>query len=175
MLEDGDDMRRRLLALTTALALIVLARSSDAQDSQVEFHANYLPSTGSNSSAWGAGGQYQLTLGSKQQPVRLSPSLGVDWSQQEDSGPSTTSVGLDVNLQPGGDSQLTPYAGGSVSANWVSKNAPKGALLGLEYMGGVYYKLEPQGSLSLHLEVRYGYVRTQEHQTTGRFGVAFSL
>jgi len=42
-------------------------------------------------------------------------------------------------------------------------------------MGGVYYKLEKQGSISLHLEVRYGYVRTQEHQATGRFGVAFSL
>jgi len=37
------------------------------------------------------------------------------------------------------------------------------------------YKLEPQGSLSLHLEVRRGYIRTQEHRTTGRFGVALSL
>jgi hypothetical protein len=52
MLEDGDAMQRRSLALTTALALIVLARSAGAQDSQVELHANYLPNTGSNSSAW---------------------------------------------------------------------------------------------------------------------------
>ena len=71
--------------------------------------------------------------------------------------------------------QRSTYAGGSVSANCVSANAPKGALLGLEYMGGVYYEFEPQGSLSLHLEVRRGYIRTQEHQTTGRFGVAVSL
>jgi len=168
-------MQGRTLRITTTLALIVLTRLAGAQESQVEVHANYLPGTGRNSTAWGAGGQYQLTLGSKQQAVRLSPSLGVDWSRQEESGPSTTSVGLDVNVQPGGDSQLTPYAGGSVSANWVSEDAPKGALLGLEYMGGVYYKLEPKGALSLHLEVRYGYVRTQEHQATGRFGVALTL
>ena len=123
----------------------------------------------------GRGGQYQVTLGSKQQAVRLSPSLGADWIKQENSGPSTTSVGLDVNVQPGGDSPLTPYAGGSVSANWVSKDAPKGALLGLEYIAGVYNKLESQGPISLHVEARSGYVRTQEHQVTGRFGVAFSL
>src|SRR5215208_3545802 len=132
-------------------------------------------STATPTDIWGAGTQYQLTLGSTKQPVRLSPSLGADWMQQSNSGPSTTSVGLDVNVQPGGDSPLTPYAGGSVSANWVSKNAPKGALLGLEYMAGLYYKLEAQGPISLHLEVRSGYVRTQEHQVTGRFGVAFSL
>lgn len=168
-------MQRSTLWIATAVTLAVLARSAGAQDKQVEVHANYVPGEGTSSSAWGAGGQYQLTLGSKQQAVRLSPSLGVDWTKQEESGPSTTSVGLDVNLQPGGDSPLTPYAGGSVSANWVSENAPKGALLGLEYMAGVYYKLESQGSLSLHAEVRRGYIRTQEHQTTGRFGVALSL
>jgi hypothetical protein len=168
-------MERTTFGIATALLLMVLARSAGAQQSQIEAHANYIPAEGSNSTAWGAGGQYQLTLGSKQQPVRLSPSLGVDWTQQEKSGPNTTTVALDVNLQPGGDSQLTPYAGGSVSANWVSKNAPKGALLGLEYMGGVYYKLEAQGKLLLHLEVRRGYIRTQSHQTTIRFGVALSL
>ena len=168
-------MRRSRLALTTALALITLTRVAGAQESQVEVHANYIPGSAGNSDAWGAGGQYQLTLGSKEQPVRLSPSVGVDWTQQEESGPSTTSVGLDVNVQPGGDSPLTPYAGGSVSANWVSENAPNGALLGLEYMGGVYYKLESQGKLSLHGEVRRGYIRTQAHQTTFRFGVALSL
>jgi hypothetical protein len=169
------EMRRNTLWIAAALAVFARAESARAQESQVEVHANYVPGSGSSSAAWGAGGQYQLTLGSKEQTVRLSPSLGVDWTQQEESGPSTTSVGLDVNLQPGGDSQLTPYAGGSISVNWVSENAPKGALLGLEYMGGVYYKLEAQGPLSLHLEVRRGYIRTQEHQTTGRFGVALSL
>jgi hypothetical protein len=168
-------MQRSTLAITMALAFSILPRYTAAQESQVEAHMNYVPGSGGNSTAWGAGAQYQLTLGSKQQPVRLSPSLGVDWTQQEESGPSTTSVGLDVNVQPGGDSPFTPYAGGSVSENWVSENAPKGALLGLEYMGGVYYKLEPQGALSLHLEVRRGYIRTQSHQTTGRFGVALSL
>jgi hypothetical protein len=123
----------------------------------------------------GRRGQYGATLGSKSAPVQLSPSLGVDWTKQENDGPSTTSLGLDVNVQPGGGSPFTPYVGGSASANWVSKNAPGGALLGLEYMAGAYYKLEAQGPISLHAEVRSGYVRTQEHQVTGRFGVAFSI
>ena len=168
-------MQSSTLGVATLLALVVLTQSASAQESQIEVHGSYARTTVTPTDVWGAGAQYQLTLGSKQQPVRLSPSLGGDWMQQSNSGPSTTSVGLDVNVQPGGDSPLTPYAGGSVSANWVSKNAPKGALLGLEYMAGLYYKLEPQSPISLHLEVRSGYVRTQEHQVTGRFGVAFSL
>jgi hypothetical protein len=168
-------MQPRVLGITAAFAVIALGRPARAQESQLEAHANYQRTTVSHANAWGAGAQYQVTLGAKQQPVRLSPSIGADWTQQESSGPSTTSVGLDVHVQPGGDSPLTPYVGGSVSANWVSKNAPGGALLGLEYMAGVYYKLESQGSVSLHAEVRTGYVRTQEHQVTGRLGVAFSL
>ena len=168
-------MQPNTLRVATALALAVLTQSAGAQERQLEAHASYSRTTEAHADAWGAGGQYQLTLGSKEQAVRLSPSLGADWMQQQNSGPSTTSVGLDVNLQPGGDSPLTPYAGGSVSANWVSKDAPKGALLGLEYMAGVSYKLEAQGPISLRLEARSGYVRTQEHQVTGRFGVAFSL
>ena len=168
-------MQPRSTGIATVLAIIALGSPARAQNSQVEAHANYQRTTVTHSNAWGAGAQYQVTLGSAQQAVRLSPSLGVDWTQQESSGPSTTSVGLDVNVQPGGDSPLTPYAGGSVSANWVSKGAPDGPLLGLEYMAGVYYKLESQGSISLHAEVRSGYVRTQEHQVTGRLGVAFKL
>ena len=168
-------MKFSTLGVAMAVALAVLSQGARAQESQLEAHGSYSRTTVTPSDVWGAGAQYQLTLGSKEQPVRFSPSLGADWMQQSNSGPSTTSVGLDVNVQPGGDSPLTPYAGGSVSANWVSKDAPKGALLGLEYMAGLYYKLEAQGPISLHLEARSGYVRTQEHQVTGRFGVAFSL
>jgi hypothetical protein len=168
-------MQPSTLGIVTAFALVALIRPAGAQESQLEAHASYARTTVTPTDVWGAGAQYQLTLGSKAQPVRFSPSLGADWTQQSNSGPNTTSVGLDVNVQPGGDSPVTPYAGGSVSANWVSKNAPTGALLGLEYMAGLYYKLEAQGPISLHLEARSGYVRTQEHQVTGRFGVAFSL
>jgi len=168
-------MRPSTLGIIAAFALFVLTRPTGAQESQLEAHASYSRTTVTPSDVYGAGAQYQVTLGSKDQAVRLSPSLGADWMQQSNSGPNTTSVGLDVSVQPGGDSPLTPYAGGSVSANWVSKDAPKGALLGLEYMAGLYYELEAQGPISLHLEVRSGYVRTQEHQVTGRFGVAFSL
>jgi hypothetical protein len=161
--------------LATALGMIVAASSAAAQQSQIEAHGNYVRTTQSHSNSWGAGAQLNTNWGSTQAPVQLSTSEGVDWTKQENDGPSTTSLGLDVTVQPGGGGVFTPYAGGSMSANWVSKNAPSGALLGLEYLGGVYYKLEAQGKLSLHAELRSGYVRTQEHTVTGRFGVAFSI
>jgi hypothetical protein len=167
--------RNGRLRIAVAFGLIGAASGAGAQQSQVEAHGNYVRTTQTHSSSWGAGAQLNTSWGSKQAPVQLSTSEGVDWTQQENDGPSTTSLGLDVNIQPGGGGVLTPYVGGSVSANWVSKNAPSGALLGLEYLGGVFYKLEAQGKVSLHAEVRSGYVRTQEHTVTGRFGVAFSI
>jgi len=160
--------------IAAGLSLVLTASSAAAQQSQVEAHGNYVRTTQTHSNSWGAGAQLNTNWGSKQAPVQVSTSEGLDWAKQENDGPSTTSLGLDVSIQPGGG-VLTPYAGGSVSANWVSKDAPAGALLGLEYLGGVYYKLEAQGKLALHAEVRSGYVRTQEHTVTGRFGVAFSI
>ena len=158
-----------------ALGLTVAASSAAAQQSQVEAHGSYVRTTQSHSSSWGAGAQLNTNWGSKQAPVQFSSSEGLDWTKQENDGPSTTSLGLDLSIQPGGGGVFTPYAGGGVSANWVSKNAPSGALLGLEYLAGAYYKLEAQGKVALHAEVRSGYVRTQEHTVTGRFGVAFSI
>src|SRR5215207_9988436 len=140
----GRFAERCLLAL---FVVSLVAGRAEAQQSQIEAHGNYVRTTESHSTSWGGGGQYGVTLGSPQQPVQLSPSLGADWTRQENDGPSTTSVGLDVNLQPGGGGVFTPYVGGSVSANWVSKDAPSGALLGLEYIAGAYYKLEAQGPL----------------------------
>jgi hypothetical protein len=170
---DMDGFRGPRLA--AALGLMVATSSAAAQQSQVEAHGSYARTTQSHSNSWGAGAQLNTNWGSKQAPVQLSTSEGIDWTKQENDGPSTTSLGLDVTIQPGGGGVFTPYAGGSASANWVSKNAPGGALLGLEYLAGVFYKLEAQGKLSLHAEVRAGYVRTQEHTVTGRFGVAFSI
>jgi hypothetical protein len=158
-----------------AVALLLAARAAAAQQSQVEAHANYVRATGTNSNAWGAGAQLGTTWGSKQAPVQLSTSEGLDWTKEEGGGASTTSLGLDVSIQPGGGGVFTPYAGGGISANWVSEDAPSGALLGLEYLAGLYYKLEAQSKWSLHAEVRSGYVRTQSHTVTGRFGAAFSI
>ena len=163
-------------ALSGAMLLLAFGASAAfAQEKQLEVHGNYVRTTQSHANSWGGGAQYGITWGSTQQSIQLSTSLGADWVQQENSGPNSTSVGLDANLQPGGGGSFTPYVGASISANWVSENAPDGALLGLEYMAGAYYKLEAQGPISLHAEVRSGYVRTQEHQITGRLGVAFSL
>jgi hypothetical protein len=79
-------------------------------------------------------------------------------------------------VQPGGQSAITPYAGGSISANWLSGGgAPSGTQLGLQYIVGLQFKPEAQGPLALKLEVRPGYVKTQEHSVTGRLGVDWSM
>jgi len=161
--------------LAASLALLLAVSGAEGQQSQVEAHASYVRATDTNTNAWGGGAQLGTTWGSKQAPVQLSTSEGLDWTKQEGGGSSTTSLGLDVSIQPGGGGVFTPYAGGGISANWVSENAPSGALLGLEYLAGLYYKLEAQGRISLRGEVRSGYVRTQSHTVTGRFGVAFSI
>lgn len=162
-------------AITTTVLSLLLATTAHAQQWSVEGHANYSRTTTTHQSSWGIGAQLIGTFGGKSAPVNLSTSLGADWLKQENSGPSTTSVSYDATIQPGGSSALTPYAGGSIGANWVSENAPKRALLGLQYILGVQFKPESQGPLALKLELRPGYVQTQEHTIAGRFGLAYSL
>ena len=158
------------------LFTLLCAATAQAQQWAVEGHGNYSRTTTTHQSSWGAGGQVQGTFGGQSAPVNLSTSLGADWLQQEHSGPSTTSLSLDATLQPGGSMAITPYAGGSISANWLSGNSsPKGALLGLQYIVGAQIKLESQGPLALRLEIRPGYVRTQEHSIAGRLGLSYSL
>jgi hypothetical protein len=69
--------------------------------------------------------------------------------KQEQDGPSQESLSLDANVQPGGSSSLTPYVGGSVSANWSNGTGKQweGSRLGLETMGGLQYKTAPSISL----------------------------
>jgi hypothetical protein len=158
------------------LAAWLVPAIAAAQQSSVEGHASYARTTQTHQSSWGAGAQYQMVWGAKNAPVQLGTSLGGDWMQQENSGPTTWSLSYDATLQPGGGGSITPYAGGSISANWLSGGgAPSGAQLGLEYILGVQLKPEAQGPLSLKFEVRPGYVKTQEHTVTGRFGVSYDL
>ena len=161
--------------LWISLSLLWTA-SANAQQWSAEGHANYSRTTTSHQSSSGLGAMVQGTFGGPSAPVNLSTSVGADWLQQEHSGPSTTSLSFDATLQPGGSSAVTPYAGGSVSANWLSgDSSPKGALLGLQYIVGVQLKPESQGPLAVRLEIRPGYVRTQEHSIMGRLGVSYSL
>lgn len=48
-------------------------------------------------------------------------------------------------------------------------------MLGLEYIVGLQFKPESQTPLTLKFEVRPGYVKTQEHSITWRFGVDWSI
>jgi opacity protein-like surface antigen len=158
------------------IALAVCTETSKAQSWQAEGHTTYSRTTQSHTRAWGAGGQVAGTWGSKSAPVQLSMSLGGDWMSQENGGPNQWSLSWEPTLQPGGGHPLTPYVGGGVSANWYSgSNAPRGALLGLNWIAGVQYKPEQQGPLTLKLEYRPGYVRTQEHTNDFRFGISWSI
>jgi hypothetical protein len=146
-----------------------------AQQTQLDLHANFSTTTQSHDQSWGAGIGPQFTLGAEQAPVRVSVSPGFDYLKQEQGGPSRESVSLDANLQPGGSANLTPYVGGSVSANWSSGAGKQweGSRLGLETMGGLQLKTGP--AVTLKAEERFGYVRGQEHALTTRFGVLLSF
>jgi len=166
-------MWKGIMAVVVALTL---ATPCAAQQRQAAAFANYANTMHSHQNSWGAGAQYQLTWGGEQAPARLGTSLGGDYQRQESGGQSQASVSYDMTAQFGGSSTFTPYAGGSIGANWLSgAGAPKGVHLGLQYILGAQFKLEPQSPVSLCVEVRPGYVKTQEHSTTGRVGVAFSM
>jgi len=157
-------------------AVVFVAGTSRAQQWQGEVHANYARTTQSHTNSWGAGVQVANTWGAKSGPVQLGTSFSGDWLQEENNGPSEWSLGYDATLQPGGQHLLTPYAGGSISANWLSGGgAPSGTHLGLEYILGVQVQPEAQSALTLKFEARPGYVQTQEHTVTWRFGVDWSI
>ena len=168
---------RHILVGTSFLATVLLATPAAAQEMQGDVHGNYARGTQSHANSWGAGAQVQATWGGKSAPVKLGTSAGVDYTKQEKSGPSQTSLGADVTLQPGGSGSLVPYAGGSISSNWSGGDAKQwtGAKMGHEKLAGVQIKSSALGSISWKAEERFGYVRGQEHTLATRVGVVMSF
>lgn len=167
-------MRNAATLATIATLASLAAAPLAAQQSAVEAHANFARTTQSNTNSWGAGALYQLTFGGKQAPVQLSTSLGADYLKEEGGGSSQTSGSIDVNLQAGGGSTVSPYVGGSVSENWLSGgDVPNDPKVGLEYIIGAQIKATP--SVAVRVEVRPGYVKTQEHNVTYRLGFMTSF
>jgi hypothetical protein len=164
----------RLFIMT--VALVCSAQLGLAQSWDVEGHGTYGRTTQSHQNSWGAGAMLAGTWGGKSAPVQLGMSVGGDWLAQENNGPTQWSISYEPTLQAGGGHALSPYVGGSVNANWLSGNtSSSGALLGLQWIFGVQFKPESQGPLSMRLEARPGYVRTQEHSVSWRFGMSWSL
>ena len=162
--------------LVMIVPFVLAVPALGAQQWQGEAHGNYARTTTTHANSWGAGLQVAATLGAKNAPAQLVTSLGGDWQRQENNGPTQWTLGYDATVQPGGQHMLTPYAGGGISANWLSGGgAPSGTLPGLQYILGLQLKPEQQGALTLKLELRPGYVKTQEHSITGRFGVDWSI
>jgi hypothetical protein len=167
--------RSRVSGYLVLLALFCSGMRGQAQETQLDLHASLAVGTSSHSRAWGAGVASQVTFGSSTAPIRVSVSPGFDFVKQEHGGPAQESVTLDVGVQPGGSSTLTPYAGGSASANWSSGSGKQweGTRLGLETLGGV--QIKAGGALTVKAEERFGYVDGQEHTLTTRLGVLVKL
>jgi hypothetical protein len=64
-----------------------------------------------------------VTFGASSAPLWLGASVGPDDGTQEHSSPSSTSLSLDLTLQPGGSGAVTPYPGGSVGSYWSGGGA----------------------------------------------------
>ena len=166
---------RRAIVTATLVGAVLAPQSLHAQQQrQGELHANYARQTQSESNAWGAGAQLQLVWGAKHAPVVFGTSFGADYLKQEGGGPNSWNGSVDGVLQPGGSATVTPYAGGSIGANWSTGDGAQwsGARLGLETLGGVQVKI---GTASAKIEERFGYVRGQEHSLATRLGFQFKL
>ena len=149
--------------------------SLSAQQTQLDVHGNYAVGTSTHNKSWGGGLGVQTTFGGKTSPIAISASPGVDYLKQENGGPSQTSVSLDIDLQPGGNASVVPYAGVSAGANWSGGSGKMwdGTKLGLETVAGAQFKLT--SSASIKAEERFGYVKTQEHTLTTRAGFLVSF
>jgi hypothetical protein len=163
------------MLLTSALGVLV-ASACQAQEWSAEGHGEYARTTQTHQSAWGAGVSIESLWGATHAAVRLGTSLGGDVQKERGDAPTQWSVSYDATLEPRGGAAVTPYIGGSVSANWLAgSNATDGALLGLQYIAGIELKPSAKSATSVKLELRPGYVRTQEHSLTWRAGLSFSL
>jgi hypothetical protein len=158
------------------IGAMMCASGALAQQS-VEAHGNYVRALSSHSNAWGAGGNYQITWGAQSAPVRIATSIGPDYTKQQGSDQSQTSLSVDATLQPGGGGSVTPYAGGSISENWSGGDRRQwsGAKAGTEVLAGLQVKLRSGSKTSVKGEERYGYVNGQEHTATTRVGLSISF
>ena len=165
-------MSARVVAVIVALASTPLA--VHAQQTQLDVHGNLAVGTSTHTRAWGAGIGLQTTYGGKTDPINISTSPSIDVLKQEGGGPTQLSASYDVDLQPGGGGNLTPYVGASAGANWSLGDASQwgGARLGLETLAGAQVKL---GGTSIKAEERFGYVKGQEHTLTTRIGALLSF
>jgi hypothetical protein len=170
-------MRHISVLAGAAVAALILSSPAAAQQMQGDLHGNYARATQTDVNSWGAGGQLQATWGGQSAPVKLGTSGALDYTKQDNGGPSQTTVSADATLQPGGNGSLIPYAGGSIGANWSGGDQKQwtGAKMGLETLAGLQIKSAAMGPVSWKVEERFGYVKGQEHQLTTRLGAILSF
>jgi hypothetical protein len=167
--------RRALVTIVTSAAISIVAVQLPAQQTQLDLHGNLAVGTATHLKSWGGGIGTQSTFSSSGSPLKLSISPSLDMLKQENDGPTQTTLSLDVDVQPPGNSTITPYVGVSAGANWSGGDAKQweGARLGVEVLGGATAKLN--SSLTVKAEERFGYINGQEHTLTTRAGLLVSF
>jgi hypothetical protein len=168
---------RKISVISSFVVIMFVAAAAEGQQRTADVHGDYVRGLVTDANSWGAGAALQLTWGGSSAPIKVNTSAGVDYTKQTGGGPGQTSAAFDLTAQPGGNSALTPYAGGSASANWSSGSNSQwsGSRLGLETLAGLQFKPSSQSKISFKAEERYGYVRGQEHTLATRAGILISL
>ena len=168
-------LRRYGLAVLT-LAFAARPGIASAQQAQLDLHGNLVVGTTTHNKSWGGGVGAQIALNSTSSPIVVSLSPSLDFVKQQHDGPSQTSLTADLDVQPGGSSTVTPYAGVSAGANWSGGSSEQwtGSELGLETLAGAQVKLGGS-KVTAKAEERFGYVKGQEHTLTTRLGVLLSF
>jgi hypothetical protein len=163
-----------LVAAIVMVGSVLIPNQASAQQAQLDLHGNFAVGTSTHNKSWGGGVGAQVTVGSRPVKVSLAPSL--DYLKQQNDGPSQTTLSADLDVQPGGNSPVTPYAGVSAGANWSggSNKQWEGAKPGFETLAGLQIKLG-KSSVSAKAEERFGYVQDQEHSLTTRVGALISF
>lgn len=177
-------------AAVTAVATLLTAvlggapRAAAAQSSEFELHGIFERATTGATNAGGGG--VNVGLGFRLSPAaELSTELGFDdvvlvpqnRLPGERNGKQLSGAFEATVVFGAEEARLTPYTGASLTSNWVSnrdRRISDGALFGLEYILGLAYRLREAGHTRLRVEVRPGYVRTQEHTVQARLGVSYT-
>jgi hypothetical protein len=148
-----------------------------AQQLSGDLHGDYSRGLQTHSNAWGGGAALEATWGGSSAPINLNTSIGGDYVKQTKGGPATATASIDITAQPGGNSAITPYVGGSVGQNWSTGDAKQweGAKTGYEAVGGIVLKLSSLPSISWKAEERYGYINREEHTLATRVGILISM
>jgi hypothetical protein len=168
-------MRVAFTGLVAFLVVVPAARGRAQIQTQFDAHGDFVRPAEGGANSWGGGVALALSLGAPLSPIQFGIAPGIDMTGQQHNGPTTTTAAVDLTVQPGGSSSLTPYAGVSAGANWNRGHLRSwdGTRASYEVLAGLQFKLGPVPTLNV--QERYGYIVGQPHQLTTRAGLLLKI